>query len=98
MFYENLAWFTVLWVSLLIVRWLWRAAHPRVPASVSSPRRKMPRFLKPRSPTDCSACGRLPPTPLWGNVCKPGVLPWSERKSPRDKQVHLHRGLRLPAT
>jgi hypothetical protein len=43
MLYENLAWFTVLWVSLLIVRRLWRAAHPRVPASVSSPKRKMPR-------------------------------------------------------
>jgi hypothetical protein len=53
MFYEHLAWFTVLWVSLLIVRRLWRATHQRVPASGSSPKRKMPRPLKPRTPTDC---------------------------------------------
>jgi len=43
MFYENLAWFTVLWVSLLVVRRLWRAAHPPVPASVSLPKRLTPR-------------------------------------------------------
>jgi hypothetical protein len=83
MFCENLAWFTELWISLLIVRRLWRAAHPRVPASISSSKRKMPRPLKPRTPTDCPVCGRPHPTPLWGNGRKPGVLPWSERKSRR---------------
>jgi len=48
MFYENLAGFTVLWGSLLIVRRLWHAPRPPVPASVSSSKRKMPRPLKSR--------------------------------------------------
>jgi len=86
MFYEHLAGFTVLWVSLLIVRRLWRAAHPRVPASVSSSKRKMPLPLKPRTPTDCPVCGRPHPTSLWGNRRKAGVLSWSERKSPRSRR------------
>ena len=55
MFCEHLAWFTVLWVSVLICRRLWRAVHPSVPASVSSPKRKTPRPLKPRTPNDCPA-------------------------------------------
>ena len=70
MFYENFAWFTVLWVSLLIVRRLRRAAHPRVPASVSSSKSKTARPLKPRTPTDCPVCGRPHSTPRWGDVCK----------------------------
>ena len=83
MFYEHLAWFTVLWVSVLVARRLWRAAYPCVPASVSSPKRKTPWPLKLRTPTDCPVCGRPHPTPFWGNGRKPGVLPWSERKSRR---------------
>jgi hypothetical protein len=79
MFYENLTWFTVLWVSLLSVRRLWRAAHQPVVASVSSPQRKTLRPLKPRTPNDCPIRGRPHPTPLLG---KPDVRPWSERKKP----------------
>ena len=30
-------------------------------------------------------CGRRHPTPLVGNVRKPGVVPWQERKSARGK-------------
>ena len=37
----------------------------------------------PRTPNDCPVCGRPHPTPLVGNICKPGVLPWRERKSTR---------------
>ena len=85
MFCEHLAWFTVLRVSLLIARRLWRAAHQPILASVSSPQRKTPRPLKPRTPHDCPVCGRPHPTPLVGNVRKPGVLPWRERKSPRGR-------------
>ena len=36
-------------------------------------------------PNDCPVCGRPHPTPFWGNGRKPGVLPWSERKSRRGK-------------
>ncbi len=63
MFYENLAGFTVLWVSVLVARRLWRAAHQPVPTSVSSPKRKTPRPLKPRIPNDCPVGGRPHPTP-----------------------------------
>ena len=38
MIYENLAWFTVLWVRLLIVRRLWRAGHPRKRRAIYSRR------------------------------------------------------------
>lgn len=85
MFYENLAWFTVLWICVLVARRLWRAAHQPVPASVSSPKRKTPR-PKPRTPNDCPVCGRPHPAPIAGNVLKPGVLAWSKRKSPRNKR------------
>ena len=37
------------------------------------------------TPKDCPVCGRPHPTPLWSNVRKPSVLPWSERKSRRGK-------------
>ena len=43
MFYENLTWFMVLGIGVLVARRLWRAAHPPIPASVSSPPRKTPR-------------------------------------------------------
>ena len=83
MFYENLACFIALWIGVLLVRRLWRATHPRVPVAVSSPKHKTPRPLKPRPPNDCPVRGRPHPTPLAGNVRKPGVLPWRERKSVR---------------
>jgi transposase-like protein len=86
MFYENLALFTVLWVIVLVAHRLWRAAHLPIPASVSSPKRKTPRPLKPRTPNDCPVCGRPHPTPLWGNPRKPGILPWRERKSRRGRR------------
>ena len=85
MFYENLTGFMVLWICVLVVRRLWRTAHPVIPASVLSPTRKTPRPLKPRTPDDCPVCGRPHPTSLWGNNRKPGVLPWRERKSRRGK-------------
>ena len=72
MFYGNLAWFCVVWFSVLVVRRLWRVAHPPVHAAVSSPKRKTPRGLKPRSPHDCPVCGRAHPTPLAGKVRRPG--------------------------
>jgi transposase-like protein len=84
-FCENLTWFIALWMCVLVARRLWRAAHPSVPAAVSSPKRKTPRPLKPRTPKDCPVCGRPHPTPLVGNVRKPDVLPWCERKSARGK-------------
>jgi len=83
MFYENLPWFIALWICVLVVRQFWHATHQPVPASVSSPKRKAPRPLKPRTPNDCPVCGRPHPTPLWGNVRKPDVRPWSECKSSR---------------
>jgi hypothetical protein len=85
MFYDNLVWFGLLWVCVLVARRLWRAAHPAVLASVPSPKRKTPRPLKPRTANDCPVCGRPHPTPIAGNVRKPGVLPWRERKSSRGK-------------
>ena len=85
MFYENLVWFTVLWVSVLVAHRLRRATHPPVPASVSSPKCKMPRPLKPRTPDDCPVCRRPHPTPLWSNPRQAGVLLWRERKSPRGR-------------
>ena len=69
----------------LVARHLGRAAHPLVPASVSSPNRKTPRPLKPRTPNDCPVCGRPHSTPLWGNPRKPGVIPWSECQSLRGR-------------
>jgi len=85
MFYDHLAWFTVMWVSVLGVRRLWRATHQAASACASTPPRKTPRPLKPRTPHDCPVCGRPHSTPLVGNVRKPGVLPWRERKSPRGR-------------
>jgi hypothetical protein len=84
--FENLTWFTMLWVSVLVTRRLWRAAHPPIPISVSAPKRKVPRPLKPRTPNDCPVCGRPHPKPFGGHVRKPGVLPGCERKSPRAKR------------
>ena len=72
MFYEHLAWFTVLWVSVLVARRLWRAAHQPASASVSSPKRKTPR-PRPHTPNDCPVCGRPHPTPLWGNPRQAGA-------------------------
>jgi hypothetical protein len=86
MVYENLIWFCRLWISVLVARRLWRAIRLPASAVVSSPRRKAPRPLKPRSPHDCSMCGRPHPTPLMGNVRRPGVLPWRERKSLRGRR------------
>jgi transposase-like protein len=57
-----------------------------VPVPISAPKRRTPRPLKPRTPNDCPVCGRPHPTPLAGNVRKPGVLPWRERKSARGKR------------
>jgi len=85
MFYENLAWFTVLWVCVLVARRLWRVAHQPVLASASSPKRKAPRPLKPHTPNDCPVCRRPHPTPFGDHVRKPGVLPWCERKNPTGK-------------
>jgi len=84
-FCENLAWFCVLWMSVLVARHLWRATHPPVSVAVPTPRRKTPRPLTPRTLKDCPVCGRPHPTPLIGNIRKPGVLPWCERKSTRGK-------------
>jgi len=85
MFYENVIWFSMLWVSILVTRRVWRATRPPVPVVVASPRRKTPRPLKPRTPHDCPVCGRPHPTPLLGNTRQPGVLPWRERKSKRGR-------------
>jgi IS1 family transposase/transposase-like protein len=85
MFYENLVWFCLLWLSVLVARRLWRATHPPTLAAVASPKRKTPRPLKPRTPNDCPVCGRPHPTPIAGNVRQPGVPPWCERKSQRGK-------------
>ena len=89
MFYENLAWFCVLWICVLAARRLWRATHRPVAVAVSTSKRKTPRPLKPRTPQDCPACGRPHPAPLIGNIRKPGVLPWPERKSTRGKPKTL---------
>jgi len=86
MFVENLAWFCGLWMIVLIGRALGRAARRRVPALAPEPKRKAPRPLKPRTPNDCPVCRRPHPTPLWGNPRQAGVLPWSERKSPRGRR------------
>jgi transposase-like protein len=85
MFYENLVWFCLLWLSVLVARRLWRATRPPVAVAVSSPQPKTPRPLKPRTPNDCPVCGRPHPTPLVGHVRQPGVLPWCERKSSRGR-------------
>jgi IS1 family transposase/transposase-like protein len=84
-FNDNLAWFCVLWISVLVARRLWRATHRPVAVAVPTPKRKTPRPLKPRTPKDCPVCGRPHPTPLLGNVRKAGVLPWRERKCARGK-------------
>jgi IS1 family transposase/transposase-like protein len=89
MFYENLAWFCVVWVSVRVVRRLCRAVHSPVCAAVLLPERQAPRPLKPRTPNDCPVCGRAHPMPLVGNVCKPGVLPWRECKSTRGRPKTL---------
>jgi len=96
MFYEHLAWFTVLWVSLLIVRWLWHAPHQRVPASGSSPKRKMPR------PPQAAHPHRLPGVwapashaPL-GQRVQAGRSPLERtEKSARHAQNRLHRWMGL---
>jgi hypothetical protein len=85
-FYEHLTWFRVLWLCVRVARPLWRAAHPPVPVSVSSPTRQTPHPLKPRTPNDGPGCGRPPPTPLWGDPRQAGGLPWRERKSPRGRR------------
>jgi len=105
MFYENLAGFGVLWLCVLAARRLWHATHSPVPAALPSPKRLTPRPLKPtsassdlgelgravepRTPRDCPLCGHPHPTPLGGHVRQAGVLPWSERKSPRGKRKTL---------
>jgi len=86
MFYENLVWFGLGWVIVLVGRRVWRGTHPPVTTCVPTPPRKTPRPLKPRTPDDCPVCGRPHPTPLWGNPRKPGVLPWRERKSRRGRR------------
>lgn len=48
-----------------------------------------PRPLKPRSPQDCPVCRHPHPKPLWGHAQKPGVGPWSQRKSPRGKHKEI---------
>ncbi len=85
MFYDNLVRFGVLWALVVVGRHLWRAMRPPAPATSTPSPRKTPRPLKPRTPDDCPMCGWPHPTPLWGNGRKAGVLPWSERKSPRGK-------------
>ena len=74
MFYEHLAWFTVLWVSVLVARRLWRAAHQPVPASVSSPKRKTPRPLKSRTPNDCRCVGGPIPRRCGATRARPARL------------------------
>jgi len=83
MFYEQLAWFVTLWLCVLVLRRLGHSLRQPVCVSAAARQRKTPRPLKPRTPHDCPVCGRPHPTPLWGNVRQPGVLPWSERKSRR---------------
>jgi hypothetical protein len=93
MLYENLVWFCLLWLCVLIARRLWHTTHPPVAVAVPSPKRKTPRPLKPTSASsveprtlhDCPVCGRPHSTSLIGNTRKPGVLLWSERKSTRGK-------------
>jgi hypothetical protein len=85
-FYEDLAWFLALWLCVLVVRRLGCTASQPIPATVSSPSRKTPRPLKPRTPNDCPVCGRPHPTPFGDHVRKPSVLPWCERKNPRGKR------------
>ena len=89
MLYENLVWFTLLGICVLVMRRLWHAAHSALPSSVPSPKRKTPRLLKPHTPHDCPVCGRPHPTPHVGNARKPGVLPWRERKSARGKPKRI---------
>jgi len=86
MFYDNLVWFGLLWVIVLVGRHLRCAIHALVTAALIAPsQRKTPRPLKPRTPHDCPVCGQPHPTPLWGNPRQAGVIPWSERKSPRGR-------------
>jgi hypothetical protein len=84
MYADDFEWFGVLWVTLPVGRRLRRAIRAPVTAAPLAPsQHKTPRPLKPRTPHDCPVCGQPHPTPPWGNSRKPGVLPWSERKSPR---------------
>ncbi len=78
----------------------WRGTYPPISTCVSAPPRKTLRPLKPRTPHDCPACGRPHPTPIVGNVRKPGVLPWRERKRARhaSRQDYLHRLIMLAPT
>lgn len=85
MFYENLVWFGLPWLGVLAARRLRHATHPPVTVAVPSPKRKTPRPLRPRTPHDCPICGRPHPTPLVGNIRKPGIVPWRERKSQRGR-------------
>lgn len=85
MVYENLVWFCLLWLCVLVARRIWHTTHSPVAVAVATPKRKTPRPLKPRTPNDCPVCGRPHPTPLIGNNRKPGILPWPERKSARGR-------------
>ena len=79
MFYENLAWFTVLWVSVLVAR------RPRF--------RLVTQTQNPASPQAAHAA-RLPSVraaPSHAAVGQPALgrracgVPWSERTSPRGR-------------
>jgi IS1 family transposase/transposase-like protein len=62
---------------------IWRARRTTASIASQTAAPKAPRVLKPRTPDDCPLCRRPHPTPLLGNVRKPGVKPWPTRKSRR---------------
>ena len=62
---------------------LWRARRMTASTAPQTAAPKAPRVLKPRTPDDCPLCRRAHPTPLLGNVRKPGIKPWPTRKSRR---------------
>ena len=94
MFCDNLVWFRLLWVIILVGRHLRRATRQPAPVASTPSQRKTARPLKPHTPNDCPVCGRLHPTPRWGNPRKAGVLPWSEpKKSARKAQDDLYGGV-----
>jgi hypothetical protein len=88
MFCDNLVWFGLLWVIVLVGRHLQRAAHQPTLAPGTPSQRKTARPLKPRTPNDCPVCGRSQPTPLWGNLRKAGC-------SPAPRPAHLRVRLTL---
>ena len=97
MFCDNLVWFRLLWVIILVGRHLRRATRQPAPVASTPSQRKTARPLKPHTPNDCPVCGRLHPTPRWGNPRKAGVLPWSEpKKSARQAQDDLYGGVCVP--